>query len=281
MASAITLIGFGEAAQAFVAPKWLARSFDIATRDPALADVKHADFARSGVTGCDDAAAALSGAGLVLSLVTADQALAAAQSGVLHLSESALWCDMNSVAPTTKHAAAQAIEAAGGRYVDCAVMAPVHPARRRVPLILSGPHAAEAASLPASLGFDSVRAIAGPIGAASTIKMLRSVIIKGIEALTAEAFLAASHAGVTDELLDSLGDGWTAKADYNLDRMLVHDTRRAAEMDEVAATLVALGIEPLMSRAVALRQHALGGLGGASPPGLAAKLALLDARSAA
>lgn len=265
---AISLIGFGEAAQAFAGGAgWSARGYDIADRE--------ADFARFGVRATRDNAGALAGAPLVLGLVTAASALAAARDAVPHLATGALWCDMNSVAPATKRAAAAVIDAAGGRYVDCAVMAPVHPLRRDVPILLAGPHAAAGAEALAAAGFSAVSVVAGPVGSAAAIKMVRSVMVKGIEALTAECLLAAHRAGVTDEVLASLGPDWAAKADYNLDRMLAHGTRRADEMDEVVATLTDLGIDPLMSRGTASRQRALGAIG-SPPPGLAAKLALID-----
>ncbi len=92
---------------------------------PDLRAAKLDDFARAGIVACADAAAAaIKGAGAVLSVVTADQALIAAQSAAAVLDTGALWLDMNSVAPDTKRAAAASIEAAGGRYVDVAVMAP-------------------------------------------------------------------------------------------------------------------------------------------------------------
>ena len=98
------------------------------------------------------------------------------------------------------------------------------------------------------------------IGRASTIKMLRSVIFKGMEALTAECVLACHRADVLDEVLASLGAEWPALADYRLDRMMVHGVRRAAEMEESAKTLTALGVEPLMTRGTIARQRALGSL---------------------
>ncbi len=264
----VSLIGFGEAAQAFASGAgWAARGYDIADRS--------ADFARAGVTAMRDDAGALADAALVLSLVTAGSALAAARDAAPHLTPGALWCDMNSVSPATKRAAAAAIDAAGGRYVDCAVMAPVHPLRRDVPILLAGPHATAAADALTAAGFTSLRVVAGPVGNAAAIKMVRSVMVKGIEALTAECLLAAHRAGVTDEVVTSLGPDWAAKADYNLDRMLAHGTRRAHEMDEVVATLTDLGVDPLMSRGTATRQRELGAIG-SNPAGLAAKLALID-----
>jgi 3-hydroxyisobutyrate dehydrogenase-like beta-hydroxyacid dehydrogenase len=228
------------------------------------------------VTGCATLAEALSGAGVVLSLVTADQALAAARDAARTIAEGAIYVDMNSVAPETKRAAATMVGSAGGRYVDVAVMAPVDPTRLATPLLISGPHAQAGRTALSALGFTATRAVDGAVGRASAIKMIRSVMIKGAEALTAECLLAAEAAGVTAEVVASLGAGWSEKADYNLDRMLVHGRRRAAEMDEVVKTLIAVGVDPAMSRGAAARQRAVGALGvTAPPPGLAAKLAAL------
>ena len=271
--TSVAIIGFGEAGQAFAeGAEWraAARVFDIATLAAPSTAAKRADYAHAGVQGCDSLADALSTADIVLCLVTADQALAAARAAAPLLPPGALWCDMNSVAPATKRAAAAAVTAAGGRYLDVAVMAPVLPARRAVPLCLAGPDVAAGGAALAALGFSNRRCLAGEVGAAAAVKMLRSVIIKGIEALTAEAFVGARRAGVVDDLLAALGDDWRPRSDYNLDRMMVHGARRAAEMDEVVATLAALGLDPAMSRATANWQRALAR--GAAPAGLTAKL---------
>ena len=151
-------------------------------------------------------------------------------------------------------------------------MAPVLPARRGVPLLVAGPHAEAAVAALAETGFDNLRAVAGPVGAAAAIKMIRSVMIKGIEALSAECALAANAAGVLPEVLASLGEDWPARFDYNIDRMMVHGTRRAAEMSEVVATLDALGTGSAMTRATQERQAALGAIALSPPPGLTAKL---------
>jgi 3-hydroxyisobutyrate dehydrogenase-like beta-hydroxyacid dehydrogenase len=149
-----------------------------------------------------------------------------------------------------------------------------------VPLLLSGRDAPAAAVALGALGFSNVRVVGTRIGAASSVKMIRSVIVKGLEALTAEAMLAADAAGVTDELLASLDASdkarpWQDRADYNLDRMLVHGLRRAEEMEEVVKTLEDLGVEPAMSRGTVARQRALGSLGMSPPAGLAAKIAAI------
>ena len=265
MESTFAFIGFGEAGMAFAGGR-KARGYDRKTDDVATRAAKLADFAGHDVTACDSPAAAVAGATAILSLVTADQALAAARAAAPHIAPGTLWFDMNSVAPDTKRAAAAVIDASGGRYIDVAVMSPVHPARRAVPLLISGPYAEDGAAALTAIGFDNVRVVAGGVGAASSIKMIRSVMVKGLEALTAECFLAADRAGVADEVVMSLnaswpGTDWAEKADYNLDRMMVHGLRRAAEMEEVVKTLDALGTGAAMTRGTVERQRAIGALG--------------------
>jgi 3-hydroxyisobutyrate dehydrogenase-like beta-hydroxyacid dehydrogenase len=286
MGETVTFIGFGEAGRAF-ATGWSGdapRAFDIKTDDAPTRTAQFAAYDETGVIGHESAATALSGAEAVYCVVTADQALSAAQNYAPFLDPGAVWLDMNSVAPETKRTAASVIEAGGGRYVDVAVMAPVHPAARAVPLLVSGPHADEARELLVRSGFANVRNAGAQIGRASAIKMVRSVLVKGLEALTAECVLAADAAGIREEVLASLDAswreiGWAERADYNLDRMIVHGLRRAAEMDEVVKTLDALGTGSAMARATAQRQRDIGNRRLQSPQGLGAKIdAVLGSR---
>ncbi len=274
-----TFIGFGEAGQAFALPG--ARAFDRKTDSLGERDAMLSAYAAAGVQGEDDVATALAEAEVVLCLVTADQAVVAAGAYASMLRPGTLWLDMNSVAPASKAEAATMVEAAGGRYADVAVMAPVLPQRRAVPLLVSGPHAGAAADALEALDFTRIAIAGDAIGQASAIKMIRSVMVKGLEALSAECAFAASRAGVLDAVTASLDaswkeQGWAERFDYNLDRMMAHGLRRAAEMEEVAATLADLDIDPLMTRGTIARQRAIGALGLTPPDGLAAKLTSLD-----
>lgn len=274
-----TFIGFGEAGQAFALPG--VRAFDRKTDSLGERDAMLSAYAAAGVQGEDDVATALAEAEVVLCLVTADQAVVAAGAYASMLRPGTLWLDMNSVAPASKAEAATMVEAAGGRYADVAVMAPVLPQRRAVPLLVSGPHASAAADALEALDFTRIAIAGDAIGQASAIKMIRSVMVKGLEALSAECALAASRAGVLDAVTASLDaswkeQGWAERFDYNLDRMMAHGLRRAAEMEEVAATLADLDIDPLMTRGTIARQRAIGALGLTPPDGLAAKLTSLD-----
>lgn len=269
----IAFIGFGEAAQAFLSGWALETSanitaYDIKTDRDETRAAMQARYENSGITGCDTPAGALAQAGAVFSVVTADQALVAAQNAAPVLNPGTLWFDCNSCSPETKRQAARLIEAAGGRYVDVAVMAPVNPKRHHVPLKISGGHAEAAVAVLNAL--DMRPEIAGDaVGQASSIKMIRSIMVKGLEALTAECFLAARKAGVEAQVIASLKASdpdvdWEKRTAYNLERMLVHGARRAAEMREVAATISELELPNGMTRAAAEWQDTLAGRADAS-----------------
>jgi 3-hydroxyisobutyrate dehydrogenase-like beta-hydroxyacid dehydrogenase len=256
----VALIGFGEAGSTFAAAgRWNGRAcgWDVLTeRRDAMAEL--------GVKAASEPEEALVGANLVLSLVTADSALSAARQYARALEPGAIWCDMNSVAPDTKRLAAEAVASSGGRYVDVAVMAPVDPAALGVPLLLAGEAAADAKRLLDELGFSDMRVVGSEIGKASAIKMIRSVMVKGIEALSEECARAAEAAGVFDEVMASLDAsekriGWAERVAYNRERMQLHGLRRAAEMEESAKTLQGLGVEPIMTRGTVERQRKAAG----------------------
>ncbi len=143
-------------------------------------------------------------------------------------------------------------------------MAPVHPRLHETPLLISGETAEAAAGLLARLGMHA-QSVGERVGEASAIKMIRSVMIKGLEALTAECLLAARRAGVEEKVIASLqssdpGIDWPARAAYNLGRMMVHGRRRAAEMREVAATLRELSLPDHMAASAARWQEEIGRL---------------------
>ena len=264
MIERLALIGFGEARCALVQGWGRRRSAGIRVYDIKSSEAEHAEEFRSrygefGVAGCASSAEAVSGAELVLSVVTADQALAAAAEAARHICAGTIWCDLNSCAPSTKRKAAEAIGAAGGIYADVAVMSPVHPRLNMVPLLVAGDRAEEAAARLAELPM-SPRVVRGGVGAASTIKLVRSVFVKGLESLMAELALTAAKANVEEEVFDSIARShpdadWRERARHSLGRMLAHGERRAAEMEEAARMVEDLGLPGDMSRAAAVWQR--------------------------
>jgi 3-hydroxyisobutyrate dehydrogenase-like beta-hydroxyacid dehydrogenase len=264
----ISFIGFGEAGQAIASGLRGAgieriAAWDILFPEPAGEGLKAAGE-MMGVRMASSAGDAVRETDMVISAVTAASSVDAARSVAPHLSGRPYYLDINSVSPGRKQETANLL-GDGARYVDVAVVAAIHPARHRTPLLISGPHAEEISPLLRELEMQLT--VVGPeIGSAAAIKMIRSVMIKGIEALTLECFLAASRAGVLEEVTASLKNNyptldWTKIADYNLERMASHGERRAAEMEESAATLRELGLDPLMVDSTVKRQREMGAIG--------------------
>lgn len=199
---------------------------------------------------------------LIISAVTAEQCLPAAEETARLLAKlgcSAWYLDLNSASPATKQAASAAVNAAGGRYVEAAVMSPIHPQRLGAPILLGGPEAAAFLPVAEALGFTGMQVFAGALGRASAAKMCRSVMVKGMEALLTESLLAARRHGVEDTVLASLQDlfplgDWEKLAHYMVSRSVQHGQRRAEEMRQVAATVREAGLDPWMSSGCAERQ---------------------------
>jgi 3-hydroxyisobutyrate dehydrogenase-like beta-hydroxyacid dehydrogenase len=256
----IAVIGFGEAGGilgAELARRGLAvAAYDILFDVPGRREALREKAAAAGVAAKPSQAAAVAGADLVLSTVTAASSVAAAEAAAAHLARGQIFLDLNSVSPEAKRRSARAVETAGADYVEAAVMAAVPPKRLAVPMLLGGRRAGDVAAALAPLGCD-VTPVADTIGVASAIKMCRSVMIKGLEALTVECLLGARRYGAEEAVLASLhgtfpGMGWTeALPNYLVSRVAEHGRRRAAEMREVAATLADGGIEPRMASATA------------------------------
>ncbi len=197
---------------------------------------------------------------VIVCAVTADQCLAAASEAAQSPLAGSYYLDLNSVSPEAKGRAADAIDAAGGLYVEAAVMSPIGPKRSAAPICLGGPHASHFLPIAQSLGFTGASVYSEKIGAASAAKMCRSIIIKGMEALLAESLLTARRYGVEDTVLASLTDllplpDWNQRAHYMISRSLLHGQRRAEEMAEAARTAAHVGVEPWMSRGCSERQR--------------------------
>ena len=266
--SRVAIVGFGEVGGIF-GTDFAAQGIEVSVFDLLLASESHRQSmlekaGKCGVKAEETLRDCLHGADLVISAVTASSALTVAQEAgpVLHTRQ--IFLDINSVSPETKRKACACIEAdsSGGRYVEAAVMAAVPGKRLKVPMLLGGMHAKSASDLLRSLGMDAT-AFSDQIGVASGVKMCRSVLVKGLEALTVECLFAARQFGVEDAVLESLSAtypsmGWKDHLpDYLISRVAEHGQRRAAELREVAQALREVAVEPSMALAAADCQERL------------------------
>jgi 3-hydroxyisobutyrate dehydrogenase-like beta-hydroxyacid dehydrogenase len=208
---------------------------------------------------CNSLEEAIRGADLVISAVTCSAAADVARNSAPYLRAGQPYLDINSVSPETKREIARILEPSKASFVEAAVMAPVSPQRLKVPMLLGGAEVGPVSARLRSIGMN-VTPISDRIGVASAVKMCRSVIIKGIEALAVESLFAARRYGAEKEVLSSLAAtypqmGWDGSLpDYLISRVAEHGRRRAAEMREAAEALRDIGLEPLTALATAARQ---------------------------
>lgn len=203
---------------------------------------------------------AVADAQMVISAVTAGQAFEAAAAVASSLPKACWYLDVNSVSPATKCRMADLVCSASGRFVEAAIMSPIHPKGIQSPIFLAGPFAQQFESLALELGFSGCRYFSEESGQAAATKMCRSVMIKGLESLLAESLITARHYGVEHEVLASLnnlmpGVDWNVHAAYMISRSLEHGVRRAEEMREVAKTIADAGVLSGMSSACAESQQ--------------------------
>jgi len=194
----------------------------------------------------------------IVSAVTASQAVPVAQACAPAVSKNAFFLDFNSASPGAKQRAAKLIDAGGGRYVEGAVMTSIPPYRIKVPLLLGGAAAEELAPLLAQLGFNA-KVASTQLGISSAVKMCRSIMIKGLEAMTIECFTTARAYGVEDAVLASFaetfpGIDWEKQGAYFFQRVIEHGRRRAEEVREVAETVREAGLTPWSAQGTAERQ---------------------------
>jgi 3-hydroxyisobutyrate dehydrogenase-like beta-hydroxyacid dehydrogenase len=254
----IALIGYGEVGR-ILAEDLRAGGHAITARDlkqaePALRG--HAE--RTGVALAPTHPAAVRDAELIVSAVTASQAVAVAEACAPALAKGTFFLDFNSASPGAKIRAAGIVNAAGARYVEGAVMTSVPPYRIKVPLLLGGPDAAALEPVLNGIGF-AARVASPKLGVASATKMCRSIMIKGLEAMLIEAFTTARHYGVEEAVIASLretfpGIDWEKQGAYFFQRVIEHGRRRSEEVREVAVTVREAGLEPWSAAGAAERQ---------------------------
>lgn len=259
----IGLIGYGEVGKTFAnglkaqvahTSVWDTQFESAALRGDAIAHAVAADLEV-----CLSMSELCHGADLIISAVTASNTQAVATEAAAHIKPGTVFLDLNSASPGTKQRAAQVIDAAGGRYVEAGVMTSVPPYGIRVPMLLGGAAAAELATVLTLWGMDA-KCVSDKLGVASAIKMCRSVMIKGLEALVIESYATARAYGVEDHVLPTLAEtfpsiDWQAQGAYFFSRVVQHGKRRAEEMREAANTVHEAGFEPFMAAAIAKKHQ--------------------------
>ena len=261
----IGLIGHGEVGKTFSVglkdkPGVMAvGAWDLKFIDPATSGFELDQCSLRGITAHGSMRELCEASDLIISAVTASNTLAVAQEAARFIRAGSVFLDFNSASPGTKQQAAALIDARGAHYVEAGLMTSVPPHGIRVPMLLGGLQAAPLAELLNRWGLDA-NAVSDKLGVASAIKMCRSVMIKGLEALVIESYTTARRYGVEDHVLPTLQEtfpaiDWQQQGGYFFSRVVQHGKRRAEEMREAANTVKEAGFEPFMSVAIADKQQ--------------------------
>lgn len=238
---------------------------------------------------CATLAEAITGATAVLSVVPAHASLKVVEQCAPLLHPGTYFVDFSAAPVADKKAGGALVAEADALYVDAAVLGTVSTSGFEVPILASGPGAPGWQALVEPEGL-KVEALQGPAGDATLVKLLRSVYMKGRDALIVEMMLTARRYGLDERVVASIqGPGeqvsFAALAERVLCALAVHAERRADELLASSEVVREAGVDPLVSRAGSdvLRRVAALGLRDAfqreRPSGADDVLAAIDERT--
>ena len=169
--------------------------------------------------------------------------------------------DVSASTPAIKKAIWEAVQNTGVLFVDAAMLGSLPKDKHKVPITASGNGAEKFQQVMTPYGM-KITLAGETAGAASAIKLVRSIFMKGIATLMIEMLQAADAYGVTDEVVASVGKSmdnipFTSHLDRLVTGSALHCTRRAAEMKGSIALLEEAGLSAEMTTATKHRLEAL------------------------
>jgi 3-hydroxyisobutyrate dehydrogenase len=195
----------------------------------------------------------LADADLVVSAVFGTVALELAEQALAHMSAGALYVDMTTADPQDMSRAETLARSGGQRFVDVAITGAVNLSGARTPLLCSGEGAEEVRALLAACGAP-IRVVGTKPGDAASLKLLRSIFTKGMEALAVECLVTAERKGLRAALHDVLSDIDEGSLRELMESMvrthIPHSARRRNEVVEAQRQMQMAGVAPLVMPAV-------------------------------
>lgn len=265
----VAFLGFGELGSALAGRLarggHSVRGWSRAPRDAARVEALRARMSAAGVRPVASVREALPGAAAVFVAVPAGASEEVVAEAGPYLDGDALYADLSAAPPLTKRAGAARLAERGVRYIDVAVLGTVAVSGWATPMLASGEGAVAFGDLAVAWGLD-VRAIDSPAGDAALVKLLRSVYMKGRDALVAEMLLGARRHGLEDLVVESIGGPgeqvpFRSLVDRVMTGLAVHAARRAEELASSGEALREAGVEPIVTEAGAARLRRLAELG--------------------
>jgi len=270
-ADRIGIIGYGEAGQAIAQGLFSNKGssisvFDIKFNDDEFEESLRLKAKEQGIIVEEDMPSLISKSDMILSLVTGEVAAQVVRDSLPFIREGKVYVDMNTVAPREKMLMGELIEKKGGSFIEVAILGAIASYGFKSPMLVCGKGGDEFVNLFAKMGFN-MTFVSEEIGKASSLKMLRSVFAKGVEALLLEMLVGAERCDLLEPLMDAIvkhmdGSSFQEIANTWITTNVIHADRRAEEMDHVIETLNELHVRPIMAEAVRdrLRKSSQSGL---------------------
>ncbi len=171
-----------------------------------------------------------------------------------------VYIDVCATTPAVKEELTKGVEQAGAVYVDAAMLGSLPLNKHRVPITASGTGAARFHEEMSAFGMQ-IKCISSQAGAASAVKLIRSIFMKGIASLMFEMLEGAQEYDVIDEVVESISKSMDGiPFESHLNRLVtgtaVHAARRAAELQGSVQMLADCDIDNVMAIA-AKHKHEL------------------------
>ena len=241
----VAILGLGEVGRMYGSA--LADSFEVIAWDPFVA------AALPGVQLASSGEQAVEGADIVLAMTTASESASALSTSIAGASRGAIHADCATGTPAMKMSLADSATAAGIRFVDVAIMAPVRRGAEATPLLMSGAAASDLGAVFAAAGMP-VEVLDDVAGAAAARKLLRSMLLKGLTAVMIESLRASEVQGLSEwfgeHLVVTLASLDRTTLSGLLDGTAQHSGRRIEEMEAAADMTEAAGGSAEITRAV-------------------------------
>lgn len=235
----LAIIGCGEVGRLYA--RAAAESFEVVLCDAYPSPAARELAVEMGMSLHERAGDWLAGVDRVWSCVTGDVAAAVAEQTGSFLAQGALFVDMSTATPADKQSSADFLRGRGIEYADAVIMGAIGMTGLRTSLLVSGDAAEAAVADFATIGAPSRALENARPGDAAALKLLRTVLTKGVEALAVECLVSAEKQGVREELYRVLGDidtqGFTAFLDAVVRSHLLHAERRSHEVERAVAQL--------------------------------------------
>ena len=252
-------IGFGEAPYNFTCnldrSKVDVYAFDLAAEgNDERGNMIRRNAAANSVTLVKDIKSLIDSCDIIFCFTSAGSALPIAKSAAPLMQPGMIYVDLNSTSPDTKEKINEVFKDSRGDFVEAAVMASVPANKTKVPIYVCGSKGRVVADTLNPAG-TNISFLSETLGAASAMKMLKSVLFKGFIALLTETVFAADHYGVTEKVLGALKHMMLEEMTYEqccnyfVEAAAKDSVRMGQEMEQVVETLKSMGENSIMAEA--------------------------------